>query len=109
MSNGFELLKNGEIGIFGVQDAMATRTNHRLGLAERVQHDGRAALRTIQTLRLWLRWSGKWWNARAHHQPSKLRRFLNLRSSNSTNSPKYRPGSGSLHSSLPNFPDHLPH
>src|SRR5881628_613650 len=95
-SDGFELLKDREIGIFGVQDRMATRANDCFGLAERTQHYGRAALWTIQPFGLRLRRSGEWWSARAHHQPSKLRRFFNSRSSNSANSPRYSAGSGSL-------------
>src|SRR5713101_7116622 len=79
---GFELLKNREVGIFGVQDGMAASANDRYSLPERMQRDGRAALRTIQRLRLRLRRSGKRWSAGAHHQPSKLRRFFSLRSSN---------------------------
>src|SRR5258708_5341290 len=65
-------------------------------LAERAGRDGRAALRKIERPRLRL---GRPWERRsshAHHQPSKLRRFFNLRSSNSTNSPRYKEGSGSL-------------
>src|ERR1700674_1405521 len=84
---GFELLKNRQVGIFGVEDGMAAPAHDRFGLPERTKRDGRAALGTIQCLRLRLRRSGEWWSARAHHQPSKLRRFFNLRSSNSTNSP----------------------
>src|SRR5712692_6863797 len=94
--DGFELLKNREIGIFGVEDRMATRADYRHGLPEGMQSDGGAALGTIQSLRLRLGRPGEWRSARAHHQPSKLRRFFNLRSSNSTNSPRYRAGSGSL-------------
>jgi len=92
----FELLEDGEVGVFGVEDGMAAPAHDRFGLAERTQRDGRAALRAIQRLRLRLRRPGKWRSASAHHQPSKLRRFFNLRSSNSTNSPRYRAGSGSL-------------
>src|SRR6267142_7164298 len=46
--DGFELLKNRQVGIFGVQDAMAARAHDRFGLAERTQHNGGAALRAIQ-------------------------------------------------------------
>src|SRR5437879_4177345 len=84
----FELLEDGQAGIFGVEDAMAARAHHSFGLAERAQHNGRAALRTIQRLRLRLGRPRKRRSACAHHQPSKLRKFFNLRSSNSTNSPR---------------------
>ena len=92
----FELLEDGQIGIFGVEDAMTARAYDGFGLAERTQNNGCAALRTIQRLRLCLGRPGKWRSARAHYQPSKLRRFFSLRSSNCTNSPRYRAGSGSL-------------
>src|SRR6267378_6162875 len=92
----FELLEDGKVGVFSVQDRTAAPAHDRFGLAERAQRDGRAALRAVQRLCLRLRRPGKWRSARAHHQPSKLRRFFNLRSSNSTNSPRYRAGSGSL-------------
>src|ERR1700687_990498 len=92
----FELLEDGKVGVFSIQDRTAAPANDRFGLAERAQRDGRPALRTIQRFRLRLWRSGKWRSASAHHQPSKLRRFFNLRSSNSTNSPRYRAGSGSL-------------
>src|SRR5260370_41772965 len=49
---GFELLKNREGGIFGVQDGSAVSGNDRYGLPERSSLDGRAALRTIQPFRL---------------------------------------------------------
>ena len=91
-----ELLEDGEVGIFGVEDGMAASAHDRFGLPERTQRDGRAALRAIQRLRLRLWRPGQRWSARAHHQPSKLRRFFNLRSSNSTNSPRYKAASGSL-------------
>src|SRR6267154_1477309 len=94
--DGFELLKNRQVGIFGVENGMAARAHDGLCLAEGTQHNGGAALRAIQRLSLRLGRPGQRWSARAHYQPSKLRRFLNLRSSNSTNSPRYRAGSGSL-------------
>jgi len=48
----FELLEDGEVGIFGVEDGMAASANDSFGLPERTQRDGRAALRAIQRLRL---------------------------------------------------------
>src|SRR5690349_15067092 len=84
----FELLEDGQIRILGIEDAMTARAHHGFGLAERTQNNGCAALRTIQRFRLRFGRSGEWWRARAHHQPSKLRRFFNLRSSNCTNSPR---------------------
>src|SRR5438094_4134460 len=92
----FELLEGGQVGIFSVEDAMTTREHDGFGLTERTQNNGRATLRTIQRLRLRIGRSGEWWSVRAHHQPSKLRRFFKLRSLNSTNSPRYRAGSESL-------------
>ena len=32
---GFELLKDRQVGVFGVEDGMATSAHHRFGLAER--------------------------------------------------------------------------
>src|SRR4029077_6902281 len=96
VSGCFELLKDGQIRILGIEDATATLAHDRFGLTKRAQNDCGTAFRTIQCLHLWLWRSGKWWSACAHHQPSKLRRFLSLRSSNSTNSPRYSAGSGSL-------------
>src|SRR5438445_5252078 len=84
----FELLEDGQVGIFGVEDTMTARAHDGFSLAERTQNNGCAALRTIQRLRLRFGRPGEWRSARAHFQPSKLRKFFNLRSSNSTNSPR---------------------
>ena len=96
MGSGFELLKDREIWVFGVENRMTAPAYNRLGLPERAERDGRSTLRAIERPRLGL---GRPWERRssyAHHQPSKLRRFFNLRSSNSTNSPRYKAGSASL-------------
>ncbi len=48
----FELLEDGQVGIFGVEDRMAARAHDGFGLAKRVQHNGCVSLRAIQRLRL---------------------------------------------------------
>src|SRR5580692_4575161 len=83
----FKLLQDLKIWIFGVQNGMATLANDGFGVTQCAKNDRRAALRTVQSLDLRLRRRiRKRRSACAHHQPSNLRRFLSLRSSNSTNS-----------------------
>src|SRR5580704_13069749 len=86
--NGFEFLQDLKTWIFRVQDGVATFANHGFGVPQGTKRDGRATLWAIQCFRLWLWWIREWRRAGAHHQPSKLRRFLSLRSSNSINSPR---------------------
>jgi len=45
--NGLKFLQDLKVGILGVEDGMATLANHRFGVPQRAQHDGRSALRTV--------------------------------------------------------------
>src|SRR5580704_4779721 len=86
--NDLKPLQDLKIRVLGIQNGMATFANHGFGVAQRAKRDGCSALRTIQGFRLRFWRIREWRRACTHHQPSKLRRFLSLRSSNSTNSPR---------------------
>src|SRR4029077_6352338 len=92
VGGNFESLQDLQIGIFGVKDGMAAFTDNRNGSVEGADEKGSPAIGTVERLHLRLYSRGP----RAHDQPSKARRFLRARSSNSTISPRYSTGFSSL-------------
>src|ERR1700686_3786939 len=50
--NGLKFLKNLKIRVLGVEDGMATLANYGFGVPQGTKNDCRAALRTVQGLRL---------------------------------------------------------